>query len=103
MKKLVCDKGCSGEFILLEPGVLPIWDDIEDIGFNCPHCDHRYTLHYSNDELKKLQAEQQKLLQRSDPRKLSKRQLQGVMSLVESKKRRIAQVLNELKIKVNKG
>lgn len=103
MKKLVCDKGCQGEFILVEFGVGKVKDDIERVGFCCPHCDMQYTAYYTNTKIRKLQKEQQELLKQSDPRKLTERQLKGIMSRINNKKKQIKAEMDRLRVEVEMG
>lgn len=97
MKKVKCDAGCQGEFILLEYGVGQVWDDIERVGFCCPHCNHQYTSHYTNQQIRAMQVKMQELLAKSDPRKLTKRQLQGVMFRIRNLKQKIAFEMDQLR------
>ena len=59
MIKAKCDN-CNEEFYILKVVTLPIKNDIEFVGFNCPECGKRFG-HYQNDEIKKLQAQQRSI------------------------------------------
>ena len=55
---IYCNK-CKYEF---EPKVRTkyIEDDIEEVFFNCPDCNERYTSYYANDKIRTLQHDMRK-------------------------------------------
>lgn len=103
MKKVICNDGCNQEFILISPGIEIVKNDIENVGFNCPHCDKRYTLFYTNGHIKQLQDDQRKLLAKSDPTKLTQGQLKGILNRIEAKKREINEAMKKLKNEIEAG
>lgn len=54
MLNLTCNDGCGQDFILIEYGKEVIKEDIERVGFSCPHCGKVYTSYYSNDKVNAL-------------------------------------------------
>lgn len=103
MRKLICNDGCEQEFILLEFGVARVRNDIEKVGFQCPHCSKEYTAYYTDDHIKKLQEEQRILLSKSDPRKLTELQLKGVLSKINNKKNQIKSAMEKLRKEIEVG
>lgn len=97
MQRVVCDDGCKQEFVLIEMGTKKIHDDVEFVGFSCPHCGKLYG-HYQNDKIKMMQQEQRKLL------KLGKRAkgqaLRKVLQRIESKKAEIKAEMDRLRTEV---
>jgi len=69
--KMTCDEGCNEEFILISLGTEQVKDDVERVGFSCPHCGKVYISHYSNDEINKLKDDLSKALKKSRKRNLS--------------------------------
>jgi predicted RNA-binding Zn-ribbon protein involved in translation (DUF1610 family) len=60
-----CDKGCKEIFTLdVEEGIKTenIIADVEKVYFICPNCGCEYLIYYLNNEIKKLQRRQRKLL-----------------------------------------
>lgn len=98
MKNVTCNEGCGKEFTIIRMGSVIIRDDIERVGFDCPHCKKSYTVHYLNNHIKKLQEEQRKLLSLTASK--SERQLKGILSKIKSKKQEISKAMNELKKEV---
>lgn len=97
MKKVKCDAGCGSEFALLEYGVGQVSDDIERVGFCCPHCNHQYTAYYTNQAIRDMQAKMRELLAKSDPRKLTNRQLQGIRARIKNLKLKLAAEMDRLR------
>lgn len=67
---MVCCNECKHEF---EVSVRTryIKDDIEEVFFNCPECNERYTAYYLNDKIKK----QQKQIKNNHMNKYKQKQL----------------------------
>lgn len=63
-----CDAGCQKPFDIEQFDTDKLHDDIERVGFTCPHCNHRYVAFYTNAEIRKLQARIRRVQQRfADP------------------------------------
>lgn len=71
MIKVTCNEGCNEEFILISLGTEQLKEDIERVGFSCPHCGKVYISHYTNDEIKELKDKLSKLLKKSRKRNIS--------------------------------
>lgn len=94
LQRVKCDKGCQQEFVLIEIGKVHVWDDIEAVGFTCPHCGEFYG-HYQNDKIRRLQQEQQKLLSRG--RRAKGKALKGIMMQIEDRKTEIKNEMERLR------
>lgn len=57
--------------------------DIEEIFFNCPNCNERYTAYYRNDKVKKLQKELNKIPYNKYRRNIIKKQIEKEMNRLE--------------------
>lgn len=80
--------------MLIEIGKVHVWDDIEAVGFTCPHCGEFYG-HYQNGKIRRLQQEQQKLLSRG--RRAKGKALKGIMMQIEDKKTEIKNEMERLR------
>jgi hypothetical protein len=100
MQKVVCNAGCQKEFVLIEVGTARIGDDIEAVGFTCPHCGHFYG-HYQNEKIRRLQEEQRELLQRG--KRAQGKALRRLLQLIENKKAEISAEMNRLRAIVEGG
>jgi len=80
--------------MLIEVGTAHVRDDIEAVGFTCPHCGHFYG-HYLNDKIKALQQEQRKLLRRGKQAK--GHILKRIMQQIEAKKTEIKAEMDRLR------
>lgn len=96
MIKAKCDN-CNEEFFILNNVTLPIKNDIEFIGFNCPECGKKYG-HYVNNKIKKLQEQQQKLLKSGKHAKGVV--LKNILAKIEAKKKEIADEMNVLRAEI---
>lgn len=103
MKKIFCDAGCAQEFIILKLVTVPVRDDIERVGFDCPHCGHKYTAFYTNKKIKALQEQQKVLLKQSDPRGRPQGQVKGILRRIEATKQQIKAEMDKLRKEVEVG
>ncbi len=103
MKKALCDAGCGLEFFILKFEAVPVRDDIERLGFDCPHCGHKYTAYYINKKIKVLQEKQRILLRQSDPRGRTQGQIKGTLRRIEVIKRQIKAEMDRLRKEVEAG
>lgn len=97
MQRVICNAGCQEEFGLIEMGTVRIRDDIEAVGFTCPHCGHFYG-HYQNNTVKRLQREQRKLLSRGKNAK--GKILKRILLQIEEKKAEIKAEMDRLRREV---
>jgi len=95
LKRVICSEGCGKEFVLMEIVAVPIQNDIEFVGFSCPHC-HKAYGHYQNEKITKLQNEQQKLLIRG--KRAKGKVLSNIMHAIENKKKEIEAEMDRLKL-----
>ena len=79
----------------MEIVAVPIQNDIEFVGFSCPHC-HKAYGHYQNEKITKLQNEQQKLLIRG--KRAKGKVLSNIMHAIENKKKEIEAEMDRLKL-----
>jgi len=100
MQRVVCNAGCQNEFVLIEMGTARIRDDIEAVGFTCPHCGRFYG-HYQNKKIKRLQEEQQALLRRG--KHAQGKALRKLLQLIENKKDEIKAEMDRLRAIVEGG
>lgn len=94
--KAFCDAGCKLQFnaYIHETRMA---GDIARVGFICPHCGHYYLAFYTNDKIRKLQAEERALLAKSAPGTRSRQSLGGIMSAAHKKKAMIKAEMARLK------
>lgn len=103
MKKVCCDAGCGEEFFILRFVAVPVRDDIERVGFDCPHCGHKYTAYYTNKKIKALTERQKILLKQSDPRGRTQGQVRGILRRIEATKQQIKAEMDKLRKEVEVG
>ncbi|RUT48615.1 hypothetical protein EJP82_01350 [Paenibacillus anaericanus] len=66
--KIYCNAGCQKEFEVKSFKTAKLPDKVEKTYFNCPHCDHEYLVHYTDIEIRKLQARIRRVQKRfADP------------------------------------
>lgn len=85
---------------MIEVGIAHIGDDIEAVGFTCPHCGRFYG-HYQNQTVKKLQQEQAALLKKG--KRAQGKALRRLLQLIENKKAEISAEMNRLRTIVEGG
>ena len=86
---LKCDTGCGEKFEVEALGVEVVRDDIERTWFYCPHCEEQYTVCYTNDGIRRLQALHQESLKKIRHAKRNR--------LIRDLKKRIAKGMERLK------
>lgn len=62
-QKLQCDgdDGCGGEFYVVALGAAKVKDDIEKVGFICPHCGKEFIAYFTNAGIRSLMELQQEI------------------------------------------
>ena len=79
--RLICNKGCKQEFILVGVGAETVRDDIWKHGFACPHCSKEYISYYTNAGIRELQELQRQLIKK--PKK-NKRLLKDLKARIKT-------------------
>ncbi|OUM85686.1 MAG: hypothetical protein BAA01_09465 [Bacillus thermozeamaize] len=102
MINLVCNEGCGQEFILISYGTEIVKDDVERVGFSCPHCGKVYTAYYQNSVTKQLQ-EELAALQRKLRRGISAKQADSLDKRIRKTKRKLAAAMDDLRKEVEAG
>jgi len=99
---LVCNEGCGQEFILISYGTEIVKDDVERVGFSCPHCGKVYTEYYQNTAIKKLQ-EELAALQRKLRKGISAKRADSLDKRIKKTKRKLAAAMDNLRKEVEAG